>query len=74
MVFVRALMLTGTIYKQEYAFIGMIVARVRLNKLYARAYYICFSTPFSKVKELHPEFDVGKTLQGILACRRKSEC
>lgn len=45
----------------------MIVARVRLNKLDATANSTCFSALFRKVKELHPEFVVGKTLQGILA-------
>ena len=45
----------------------MIVARVRLNKLDATAYSTCFSALCGKVKELHPEFGVGKTLQSILA-------
>ena len=61
------IMLAATIYEHKYASTGMIVARVRLNKLDATAYSTCFSALFRKVKELHPEFDVGKMLQGILA-------
>ena len=45
----------------------MIVARIRLNRLDASAYETCFGALFKRVKELHPEFSVGKTLLGILA-------
>ena len=46
---------------------GLVVARVRMNKLDASAYKQAFESIFTHVKKLHPIFDVGKTLKGIIA-------
>ena len=35
--------------------------------LYNKAYAHAFDAVFSRVKELHPTFEVGKTLKGIIA-------
>ena len=43
------------------------VARVRMNKLDATSYKYAFNAIFSKVKEKHPTFAVGRTLKGIIA-------
>ena len=37
-----------------------------MNKLTAEAYREAFKAAFSAVKSDHPEFEVGKTQQGIL--------
>ena len=44
----------------------IVVARVRTNKLDSPAYKDAFQAIFSKVKEYHPDFEVGKTLNGII--------
>lgn len=46
---------------------GMIVSRVRLNRLDANAYAQCFKAIFDQVTEDHPTFVPGGTLTGIIA-------
>ena len=43
------------------------MAQVRMNKLDASAYRHAFEAIFNQVKKNHPEFGVGKTLNGIIA-------
>lgn len=38
-----------------------------MNKLDATSYTHAFNAIFSKVKEVYPTFEVGKTLKGIIA-------
>lgn len=45
---------------------GIVVARIRTTKLDSSAYKDMFQALFSKVKEYHPKFEVGKTLNGII--------
>ena len=44
--------------------IGMVVARVRLNRIDTDAYAQCFKT---RVKDDHPTFQIGQSLTGIIA-------
>ena len=43
------------------------MARVRMDKLDSSAYEAAFHSIFTHTKKNHPEFDVGKTLKGIVA-------
>ncbi len=45
----------------------MVVARVRMDKLDAPAYTAVFRAIFSSVKSEYSDFEVGKTLKGIVA-------
>ena len=46
--------------------LGMVVARVRLNRVDTFAYEQCFRVLFEAVKEDHPKFAVGESLLGIV--------
>lgn len=46
--------------------IGMIVARVRLNRVDTLAFNQCFRVLFETMKEDHPKFAVGMSLLGII--------
>ena len=46
---------------------GMIVSRVRLNRIDVNAYAQCFKAIFDQVTEDHPTFEAGGTLTGIIA-------
>ena len=43
------------------------MAHVRMDKLDSSAYEAAFHSIFTHTKKNHPEFDVGKTLKGIVA-------
>ena len=43
------------------------MACVRMDKLDSSAYEAAFHSIFTDTKKNHPEFDVGKTLKGIVA-------
>ena len=45
---------------------GHVVARVRLDRLTAEAYEHCFRSVFESVKKSHQQFEVGKTLIGVI--------
>ena len=42
------------------------MARVRMDKLDSSAYEAAFHSIFTHTKKNHPEFDVGKTMKGIV--------
>jgi len=50
-----------------YHYTGMVVSRVRLNRLDSHAYAQCFRATFDQVTEDHPTFQPGNTLTGIIA-------
>ena len=46
---------------------GVVVARVRMNKLDTLAYKHAFEAIFKQAQKQDPNFGVGKTLKGIIA-------
>ena len=46
---------------------GMVVARVRLNRIDTNAYAQCFKAIFDAVAKEHPMFKIGESLNGIIA-------
>ena len=54
-------------YQFSYDLLGMIVARVRLNRIDTDAYAQCFRAIFEQVTEDHPTFKIGQSLTGIIA-------
>ena len=63
---VHAIYVEHTIYHMTLHFSGHVVARVRLDRLTAEAYEHCFKSVFVTAKETCPQFEVGKTLLGVI--------
>ncbi len=53
--------------KLSQLFAGMVVARVRLNRIDTDAYAQCFKAIFDAVSKDYPMFKIGVSLNGIIA-------
>ncbi len=54
-------------FKLAQLFAGMVVVRVRLNRIDTDAYAQCFKAIFDAVSKDHPMFKIGVSLNGIIA-------
>lgn len=63
---IHMLVIYGTLYYMTLHVSGHVVARVRLDRLTAEAYEHCFKSVFATAKETYPQFEVGKTLLGVI--------